>query len=70
MARSVQEQLDAIDTLIASLESAGGVEEYQQGTERQRLAQLTQLYRERRLLQEQRDAEGADTFSLLDPIQK
>jgi len=64
MARTSQEQLDAVDTLIVTYE-AEPMEEFSTDDQRRyRRAQLAQLYAERARLQSRVDAESASPFRL------
>lgn len=61
--RTTQQQLDAIDTLIATME-AEPMEEFSRADRRYRRARLADLYAERARLQERLDAESASQFRL------
>lgn len=67
-ARTTQERLDAVDTLIAKYE-AEPMEEFWTGLERRyRRAKLLELYAERKRLQERLDAESGTRFFLAEPF--
>jgi hypothetical protein len=63
MARSLQEQLDAVDALIAEYESEP-MEEYSQAERRYRRARLAELYAERGRLQDRIDGQTGGKFRL------
>jgi len=52
MARTAQQQLDALDAMIALIESGDGVAEWGEAAQRMKLHDLPRLYGERRKLEE------------------
>ena len=69
MARSLQDQLDALDALIAQYE-AEPMEEFSVKEREYRRARLADLYRERRALTAEVQAESGSKFLLAEPFEQ
>ena len=64
MARTRQQQLDALDALIAQIESDEGIEQLSASQRELRRAKLMELYDERRKLQREINASSGSQFML------